>query len=222
VLRVDDADYRDSGAIMVGAATSAAPHSRLGFSNQGSRIDCYGWGQNIDTTGDGWTGTSTTVYTTSFGGTSGASPIVTGAAVLLQSWRRARTGHVMDPATVRSWLRSSVNTPSADPDVDRIGVMPDLKAIFEAIERDDMFRLFEDRFLNWVYILFGLINDAPGVIWVPGRGPVPVDPDWRRIGVRGRRDLIAAIAREARAFDGRLTAKQLDRIAEVALKKFAK
>ncbi|WP_082590743.1 S8 family peptidase [Agromyces sp. Soil535] len=222
VLRVDDVDYRDSGAIMVGAATSAAPHSRLGFSNHGSRIDCYGWGQNIDTTGDGWTGTTTTAYTTSFGGTSGATPIVTGAAVLLQSWRRAHAGNVMDPWTVRSWLRSGVNTPSADPGVDRIGVMPNLKAIFERIERDDGFRRIEDRFLAWVYILFGLIDDSPGVIWVPGKGPVPVDPDWRRIGLRGRRDLVAAIAREARSFDGRLTAKQLDRIAEVALKKFAK
>lgn len=222
LLRVGDRAYRDSGAIMVGAATSAAPHSRLGFSNHGSRIDCYAWGQGIDTTGDGWTGTSTTAYTTGFGGTSGASPMVAGAAVLLQGWRRARTGLVMDPDTVRAWLRSTVNTPSADPAVDRIGVMPDLRGIFEAIDRDDKFGRIEDRFVAWVYILFGVINDAPGVVWVPGKGPVPVDPDWRGLGIRGRRDLVAAIAREARGFDGRLTAKQLDRIAEVAFKKFAR
>ncbi len=79
-------DFRDSGAIMVGAASSAAPHTRLYFSNFGSRIDCYAWGEGIETTGDGWAGTSTTAYTSSFGGTSGASPIVTGAALLLQSW----------------------------------------------------------------------------------------------------------------------------------------
>lgn len=92
LLKPGDDDFRDSGAIMVGAASSAAPHSRLSFSNHGSRVDCYAWGQNVDTTGDGWTGTSTTAYTGSFGGTSGASPIVTGAAVLLQSWRKARKG----------------------------------------------------------------------------------------------------------------------------------
>ncbi|WP_430647415.1 S8 family peptidase [Agromyces sp. GXS1127] len=218
LLKVGDADYRDSGAIMVGAASSAAPHSRLSFSNHGSRIDCYAWGQNVDTTGDGWTGTSTTAYTGSFGGTSGASPIVTGAAVLLQSWQRARSGHPFSPGTVRSWLSSSLNTPSADPATDRIGVMPDLKAIFERIEWNDRFTGIDDRFVYWVYILFGIINDAPGLIWVPGKGPVPVDPDWRDVGVRGRRELVAAIAREARAFDGRLTAKQLDRIAEKAFR----
>ena len=38
------ADFRDSGAIMVGAGSSATPHARLSFSNYGSRVDCYGWG----------------------------------------------------------------------------------------------------------------------------------------------------------------------------------
>ena len=81
-------DYRHSGAILVGAASSTAPHSRLSFSNYGSRVDCFGWGESIDTTGDGWTGNTTTAYTSGFGGTSGASPIVAGAAVLLQAWAR--------------------------------------------------------------------------------------------------------------------------------------
>ncbi|MBM7505909.1 S8 family peptidase [Agromyces aurantiacus] len=220
LLKVGDPDYRDSGAIMVGAATSAAPHSRLDFSNHGSRVDCYAWGQSVDTTGDGWTGTSTTAYTGGFGGTSGASPIVTGAAVLLQSWRKARKGHPFDPATVRVWLSSGLNTASADPATDRIGVMPNLRAIFDRIERNERFRI-DDKFVYWVLILFGIINDAPGVIWVPGKGPVPVDPQWREIATRGRRDLVAAIAKEARAFDGRLTAKELDRIGEKAFKKFA-
>ncbi|MGZ8946914.1 MAG: S8 family serine peptidase [Methylococcaceae bacterium] len=75
-----------SGAIMVGAAGSTVPHQRLSFSNFGSRIDCFEWGQNVDTCGDGWTGTATNLYTTSFGGNSGASPIIAGAALLLQSW----------------------------------------------------------------------------------------------------------------------------------------
>src|SRR5262245_55433555 len=39
-------DFRDSGAIMVGAASAASPHGRLWFSNYGSRIDCYAWGEN--------------------------------------------------------------------------------------------------------------------------------------------------------------------------------
>ena len=84
VLDRSSADFRDSGAIMVGAGSSAAPHTRLGFSNFGNRIDCFAWGENIDTTGDGGSGMSTTSYTTTFGGTSGASPIV---AVELSSSR---------------------------------------------------------------------------------------------------------------------------------------
>ncbi|GAA2035985.1 hypothetical protein GCM10009819_20660 [Agromyces tropicus] len=219
LLKVGDADYRDSGAIMVGAGSSAAPHSRLSFSNHGSRIDCYAWGQNIDTTGG--SGNGTTDYTSGFGGTSGASPIVTGAAVLLQSWRKARKGHPFDPATVRSWLTSSLNTPSANPATDRIGVMPDLRAIFDRIEKNERFRI-DRRYLLWVYILFGIVNDAPGVIWVPGKGPVPVDPDWRSQSLRGRRELVAAIAKEARAFDGRLTPKQLDRIGEEVFTRFGR
>ena len=27
--------------------------------------------------------------------------------------------------------------------------------------------------------LFGIIDDGPGVVWVPGKGPIPVDPGWR-------------------------------------------
>lgn len=218
ILRVGDSDYRDSGAIMVGAASSTAPHSRLGFSNHGSRIDCYAWGENVDTTGDGWTGMSTTAYTGGFGGTSGASPIVTGAAVLLQSWRRAWKGHAFDPYTLRSWLRSAVNTPSADPAVDRIGVMPDLRAIIEAIARNERFAPFNDRFVAWVYILFGILDDAPGVIWVPGRGPVPVDPDWRRIALEHRRELVSSLAKEMGGFDGRLTEERLQEISGTALR----
>lgn len=124
------ADFRDSGAIMVGAGSSLAPHSRLSFSNYGSRIDCYGWGESIDTTGDGWTGNLTTSYTGSFGGTSGASPIVTGAAALVQSLFVAARGYRVGPKQMRVILASAATgTASANPATDRIGVMPDLRSI---------------------------------------------------------------------------------------------
>lgn len=130
ILNRNSADFRDSGAILVGAASSSVPHQRLSFSNYGSRIDCYGWGDTIDTTGDGWTGNSTNVYTTSFGGTSGATPIVTGAALILQSWRVRNGQPRYSPDEMRSLLSDSkLNTASANPSTDRIGVMPDLKAI---------------------------------------------------------------------------------------------
>ncbi|WP_315820770.1 S8 family serine peptidase [Paraflavitalea speifideaquila] len=44
-------NFTDSGAIMTGASLSVVPHNRANFSNFGSRIDCYAWGENIVTTG---------------------------------------------------------------------------------------------------------------------------------------------------------------------------
>jgi hypothetical protein len=183
---------------MVGAASSTLPHKRLDFSCFGSRIDCYAWGEDIDTTGDGYTGTSTTAYTSGFGGTSGASPIVAGAALLVQSWRKSAHGMIYAPVFVREMLSSEVlNTGSANPASDRIGVMPNVRAIIEAEIANDRYRVVRDKYLSFVYILFGLINDAPGMIWVPGKGPVPVDPGW---GLKiepiaaPKRDLLAALA----------------------------
>jgi hypothetical protein len=196
VLNRNSSDFRDSGAIMVGAASSSAPHTRLSFSCHGSRIDCFGWGENIDTTGDGWMGNATNSYSTGFGGTSGASPIVAGAAVLLQSWRKNRP-KVYSPDGVRDLLSSSRNTASANPASDGIGVMPNLRAIIEAEIENDRWRPARDNYLALVYILFGLIDDAPGVVWVPGKGPVPVDPGWlptSRTIAAPTRDLLAALA----------------------------
>ncbi|HEX8113038.1 MAG TPA: S8 family peptidase [Kofleriaceae bacterium] len=135
VLRRGDPAFKDSGAIMVGAASSSAPHARLGFSNYGSRIDCYAWGENIDTTGDGWMGNLTTTYTTSFGGTSGASPIIAGAAALVQGLAQAALAYRFSPGALRVILSSpTTGTASATPATDLIGVMPDLRAIITGNE----------------------------------------------------------------------------------------
>lgn len=195
VLNPASQDYDSSGAIMVGAASSAVPHARLGFSNFGGRIDCYGWGQNVVTCGDGYSGTSTTAYTTSFGGTSSASPMVAGAALLLQSWAGKNLGFPFSHDGVREKLRhANHSTPSANPATDRIGVMPNLRAILESEMRR---KPLPPKYLSLVYILFGIIDDAPGVVWVPGKGPVPVDPGWgRRLTAlaRPKRDLLTALA----------------------------
>jgi len=121
-------DFRDSGAIMVGAASSASPHVRLGFSNFGTRIDCYAWGENIDTTSTNSSGTANTLYTTGFSGTSGASPIVVGAALIVQGIAEASLGYRFSPRELREILRAD-GTPSASPATDLIGVMPNLNAI---------------------------------------------------------------------------------------------
>ncbi len=120
--------FRDSGAVMVGAAEPWEQHPRWGGSNFGSRIDCYGWGNGIDTA---WTNDARTKYTPSFPGTSGASAIVAGAAVILQGRARAGSGRPLWPLELRNALLTG-GTPSAQPSGDRIGLMPNLRAIIEA------------------------------------------------------------------------------------------
>ncbi|MEO8067575.1 MAG: S8 family peptidase [Flavobacteriales bacterium] len=133
VLNRNHADFMDSGAIIVGAASAAMPHQRLWFSNYGSRIDCYAWGDAIRTTGDGWRGLDDHEYTPDFGGTSGASPIITGVVLCLQGiFRKRHAGRVLDPTLMRALLSDGgLGTPSYDPAVDRIGSMPDIKKLCE-------------------------------------------------------------------------------------------
>ena len=127
-----NADFQDSGAIIVGAASSAAPHARLNFSCFGSRIDCYGWGEDVDTLSSDATNTATNLYTTSFSGTSSASPIVTGAALTVQGLAESILTHRIGPWQLRTILSLPANgTPSQNPAVDRIGVMPNLRAIID-------------------------------------------------------------------------------------------
>jgi len=125
--------FQDSGAIIVGAASSTAPHARLGFSCHGSRIDCYGWGENVDTLSSDDTNTAINLYTTGFNGTSSATPIVTGAALAIQGLVQAASGDRLAPWQVRMILADPANgTPSQSPAVDRIGVMPNLRAIIDS------------------------------------------------------------------------------------------
>jgi serine protease len=109
VLNRASSDFKDSGAIMVGAAESAPPHGRLPISNYGSRIDCYGWGQHIVTAGNGKSGTSTVAYTKKFGGTSGASAIIAGTAIVVQGVVEAKFSRRFSPAQLRVLLSHAPN-----------------------------------------------------------------------------------------------------------------
>ncbi|KLA22299.1 S8 family peptidase [Bacillus cereus] len=133
-------DFKDSGAIIVGASTARVPHKRLDFSNYGSRIDVYGWGEYVDTLdtyqnqnskGDKITDQKVTNrYTTNFRGTSSASPIIAGAAVSIQGIAKAHLGKAYTPEELRAILSNpNTGTKSNNPSSDRIGVLPDLKAI---------------------------------------------------------------------------------------------
>ncbi|MBJ7939439.1 putative mucin/carbohydrate-binding domain-containing protein [Bacillus cereus] len=130
ILNRNSPDFKDSGAIMVGAGSSTVPHKRLWFSNYGSRLDVYGWGENVDTTSANPNQNTTNLYTSTFSGTSSASPIIAGAATSIQGIAKEHRGSPYTPAELRNILSNpNTGTQSQDPWNDRIGVLPDLKSI---------------------------------------------------------------------------------------------
>ncbi|PEO55393.1 S8 family peptidase [Bacillus wiedmannii] len=134
VLNRNSPDFKDSGAIMVGAASARVPHKRSYFSNYGSRVDVYGWGNAVDTTDAKPSKFITNLYTSSFAGTSSASPIIAGAAASIQGIVKNNQGRVYTPRQLRDILSdSSTGTKSNDPTSDKIGVLPDLKAILSKL-----------------------------------------------------------------------------------------
>jgi hypothetical protein len=91
---LDDARYgglftrtvRDSGAILVGACNGSGRLPTC-WTNHGSRIDAFGWGEGVTTMGYGWRfnpNDEDQFYTGSFSGTSSASPVVVGAVASIQ------------------------------------------------------------------------------------------------------------------------------------------
>lgn len=131
-LRRGAPGFRDSGAIFVGAARAGLPHDRASFSNYGSRLDCFGWGETVTTCGYGdLAGTvATDFYTNVFSGTSSASPIVAGAAALVQALHKAQSDYNLRPREMRAILSDPVSGTRQGSNVPGfIGIMPDLKAI---------------------------------------------------------------------------------------------
>lgn len=120
-------DFRDSGAIIVGSATSGAPHNRLESSNYGSRVDAYSWGENIMTTSVNQAYED--IYS-AFSGTSGASPIVAGAVLSVQGMLAANGRKKLTPSEMRKLIVVG-GTASANGNSDRIGLQPNLKALID-------------------------------------------------------------------------------------------
>ncbi|GAA4451174.1 hypothetical protein GCM10023189_12830 [Nibrella saemangeumensis] len=131
ILNPGGVGFRDSGAIIVSASTSAAPHTRMPWAPHGQRIDCYAWGENINTCSSNSSG-ATNLYQTSFGGTSGASPIITGAALAVQGIIEASFGFRYSPRQMRAVLRNpATGTPPATTETTQINVMPNLRLIID-------------------------------------------------------------------------------------------
>ncbi|SOD42709.1 choice-of-anchor D domain-containing protein [Nitrosovibrio sp. Nv4] len=138
VLNRGSGDFKESGAIVVGAALSPLPHNRAGFSNFGSRVDCYAWGENVVTAGygnlDNGGGDNTRTYTSTFNGTSSASPIISGAALIVQGMYEANNGYSLSPLEMRALLSDpATGTAQGGGVPGNIGVMPDLRSIIETL-----------------------------------------------------------------------------------------
>lgn len=131
---VFDRNWRDSGAIMCGAATSLGiPYV---WSNHGSRLDLNGWGGNVVSCGYGDLQgspdfTENQYYTASFSGTSSASPIVTGAVLALQGLAKETYGTTLDALTLREVL---VETGTPQGAGSLVGPRPDILAAFNNLQ----------------------------------------------------------------------------------------
>ncbi|NVJ10049.1 S8 family serine peptidase [Myxococcus sp. AM001] len=119
-------NIRDSGAIFVGGST-ATTRSPMCWTNFGSRVDVHGWGERVYSMGYGNVFGSSygedQFYTSSFSGTSSASPIVVGAAASAQGVALAN-GRRLTSVQMRSLLRAN-GTPQAA-NARQIGPLPDL------------------------------------------------------------------------------------------------
>lgn len=101
----------DSGAIMVGSGFSDSTHQRISDSTYGSRLNVQAWGVSIFTLGYGnytkYGNDDNQSYTSSFGGTSGASACVAGLVCLVQSYAKNTLDTIISPAEMRNFLATT-------------------------------------------------------------------------------------------------------------------
>lgn len=118
----------DSGGVIVGASNSS-DLNKIGFSNYGARVDCHAWGESIGTIGYGdlFDPSDTQQrYTSGFGGTSGAGPLVAGIAASVSNIVREQNGEQLTAFQIRDKLRT-LGTPQGSGG--HIGPRADLKKL---------------------------------------------------------------------------------------------
>ncbi|QDE67183.1 peptidase S8 [Myxococcus xanthus] len=128
---------RDSGAIFVGGST-ATTRLPMCWTNFGNRVDVHGWGERVYSMGYGNVfGAShgeDQFYTSSFSGTSSASPIVVGAAASAQGVALAN-GRRLTSTQMRSLLRANGTPQPAN--TRQIGPLPDLAKVLPKVIAGD-------------------------------------------------------------------------------------
>jgi hypothetical protein len=139
-----DLSCEDSGAVLVGAS-EGANEAKIFFSNCGSRVNSFSWGQGVVTTGYpygsyAWEGTTPPLppndttnafFIDNFGGTSSATALVGGAAVLIQDYARTQLGHrrYLMPPKMREILTGS-GVAQTDTSGCNIGMQPRIDQAF--------------------------------------------------------------------------------------------
>ncbi len=136
-----DTTYRNSHAIMVGGGapptgTSGIDRSRMSWSNYGERVNLQGQGAEVYTTGYGTLfdggGDPNQEYTSTFAGTSSASPVVMGAATCLQGYYKSTYGVPAGADYIRDVLVST-GSPQQFNITQHIGPRPDLQAAIASL-----------------------------------------------------------------------------------------
>ncbi len=147
----------DTGSICVGAAVASplgTGHvvSRFGLgagSNFGARVRTYGWGDSLVVPGGDSSSVDPTVYTDSFGGTSGAAAQVAATVAAIQSAVITAYGAPLNGAAIGALLEDTVDSVGgavvADATVPSVpvGLVPDLRRILR-----DVLKLTPDVFVE--------------------------------------------------------------------------
>lgn len=131
-----DRGVRDSGAILVGATTGSTSF-RASFSSYGTIVDANGWGSGVVTAGYGGLATigndPRQRYTSSFSGTSSATPMVTAAVAALRGAADAQlppaAAAAVDGLAIRALLRTHGTALAGN---QQIGRRADLRALLNA------------------------------------------------------------------------------------------
>ena len=123
---------KDSGAIIVGSSNSpwtTDPRTRASSSTYGSTVDLHAWGMHLIAPGYGdyYDDEGASLSYTLFGGTSGASPMVTAAVAIIQANYIAKNSSPASPAQIKQLLRDN-GTPQESVNGENIGPMPNLRA----------------------------------------------------------------------------------------------
>lgn len=126
----------NSGAIIVGAGSSNTQHSILSFSTYGNRVDIQGWGTNVLAAGYGNYATYDGDYNRTyayFSGTSSATPVVTSAFALVQSFYYSKTGRYLRSPEILELLQET-GYPQGGDLSKNIGPLPNVKSAIERLE----------------------------------------------------------------------------------------